>query len=108
MTPLAIAASVFSFASPLCYLIIMLLVFTIRLPAGLGTGLFYSPPAFIFAVLAIYRPLAGGILLCIGGALLFVASLLTNHYPEYYLPISSLSLVGGILHIIRVSRELSY
>jgi hypothetical protein len=94
-------ATITSFASPLYYLIIMLLVFIIHLPAGLGTGLFYSPFAFIFAVLAFYRPLPGGILMFLGGCLLFIASLLTNHYTQYYLPIASLSILGGVLHCIR-------
>jgi hypothetical protein len=102
---LKIAASVFSFGSTLCYLIIMLLVFTMKLPAGGGAGLFYTPPAFIFAVLAIYRPLAGGVLLLFAGALLFIASLQTNHYPQYYLPIGSLSVVGGILHLTVASKK---
>lgn len=82
----------------------MVLVFTLKWPAGLGTGLFYTPFAFIFALLAFYRPLAGGILLIIAGGLLFSASWLTNHYIQYYLPIASFSFIGGLLHIIRAYK----
>jgi len=94
------SAIVVSFLSPLCYALIFLLVFVIRLPAGLGAGLFYTPWAILIAVIAILRPSIGGPLLVFAGGLLFSASLMTDHYPEYYLPVSGFSIIGGILHLI--------
>ena len=93
-----------SFAAPAGYCVIMLLVFTIKLPAGLGTGLFWSPFAIIFSFLAIYKPLAAGIMMVISGGLLFSCSLITNHYLMYYLPISSIQIIAGILHLIRSAK----
>jgi hypothetical protein len=98
------AAIVMAFASPFCYLVIMLLVLILKLPGGLGAGLFYSPFAFVFAYIAIRRPLAGGILLIIAGGMLFYTSLITHHYPQYYLPTASFSLAGGLLHVARAPR----
>jgi hypothetical protein len=101
---LSVTAIVISFAAPFYYLVIMILVLTIKLPAGLSTGLFYAPFALVFAILAAYKPLIGGILLIIAGGLLFSASWLTNHNIQIYLPIASFSFIGGLLHIIRAYK----
>lgn len=98
---LNLSAIIISFTAPLCYLIILVLVSTLKLPAGLGAGLFYSPFAMVFAVLAIYKPFLGGTLMMFSGSLLFSTCLMSDHYPQYYMPISSLSIISAFLHLIR-------
>lgn len=94
------SAIIISFLSPLCYVIIFILVFLLKLPAGLGAGLFYIPFAIVIAVIAIYKPSLGGPLMVFSGSLLFSAALMTDHYPQYYVPVSSFSIIGGVLHLI--------
>ena len=95
------AAIVAGLAAPAGFLLIVVLVFTLHLPAGLGAGLFWSPFALGFACAAIRLPLAGGALLLISGGLLFTCSLATDHYIMYYVPISCIQFFAGILHVAR-------
>jgi len=98
------SAILISFAAPAGYFAIMVLVFALHLPAGLGTGLFWSPFAILFSIIAIRRPRAAGILLIVSGGLLFFSSLLTDHYTMYYLPVSGIQFAGGSLHLVRSFR----
>jgi len=56
--------------------------------------------AVIFAVIALRYHKTGSILMIFAGALFFLSTLLTNHYIEFYLPVSGVYTVGGILHFI--------
>jgi hypothetical protein len=94
------SAIIVSFLAPLSYAVIFLLVFVFMLPAGLGTGIFYTPWAIFIAVIAIIMPSLGGPLLVFSGSLLFSVALMADHYPQYYVPIASFSIVGGMLHLI--------
>lgn len=94
------SAIIVSFLAPIAYAVIFLLVFLIHITAGLGTGIFYTPWAILIAVIAIIMPSLGGPLMVFSGSLLFSASLMADHYPQYYVPIASFSFIGGMLHLI--------
>lgn len=101
---LSVAAAVISFAAPVCFLFTVILVLTLQLPAGLGTGLFYSVLAIILALFALHWPLAGGTAIVFFGGMLFSGVLITDHYPMYYVPVAGLSIMGGALHLIRAAK----
>jgi len=95
------AAIVTTLLAPVTVAVIAVLVFTLHWPAGLGTGLFYSFVAVPVGLLAIYKSRTGGAITLLMGGLLLTASLMTNHYPQYYVPTGGLSIAGGLLHLFR-------
>ncbi len=96
------AAIIVTFAAPLLYFILLALAFAFRWPGGMGAGLlFFSPLAIIFGIVAVVRPFYSGIAIIIVGSLFFSLTLVTDHYPMYYVPISSVFIIGGALHLMR-------
>ena len=94
-------AIVTTLLAPVTFGVILLFGFIFRWPGGMGTGLFYSMAAVPVGVLAVYRARTGGVITIVMGGLLLSASLLTNHYPQYYVPVGALSIAGGLLHLFR-------
>lgn len=95
------AAILTTLLAPATVAVIAVFVFTLHWPAGLGTGMFYSFAAVPVGLLAIYKARTGGIITLVMGGLLLSASLLANHYPQYYVPVAALSIAGGLLHLFR-------
>jgi hypothetical protein len=96
------AAVIVTFAAPLLYFILLALVFAFRWPGGMGAGLlFFTPLAIILGIVAVAWPFYGGISIIIIGSLFFSLTLVTDHYPMYYVPISSVFIIGGALHLMR-------
>ena len=96
-----LAAIIITFIAPVTFGVIVISGFIFHWPGGMGTGLFYSMAAVPVGVLAIYKVRTGGSITFGMGVLLLTASLLTNHYPQYYVPVGALSILGGTLHLFR-------
>lgn len=96
-----IAAAAVTFLAPLTFGFILLFGNIFHWPGGMGTGLVYSIAVVPVGVLAMYRSRTGGIITAAMGTILVIMCLLRNHYPEYYVAVGSISIIGGILHLFR-------
>ncbi len=97
------AAIIATFAAPAAFIILSIWIYIFKnIPAGTGIGLlFFSPLAIILGIIAVAWPFYGGIGIIIVGSLFFSLTLVTDHYPMYYVPISSVFIIGGTLHLMR-------
>ena len=68
-------------------------------------GIIWCFFAMIFALIALWNARVGGILIIIAGFLFFSSVLFTNHYPQIYLPVSGIYIIGGVFHLLRSFQD---